>query len=260
MRIPSWLAAALFAMGLALVAFLSPPSVAYAADTPAKPAPEAPAHHFNHPSLSGHLIPLDAIVLIDCKNADGHGDSGTGAVYQPGRVITANHVVSDAKAPTSCTVDNKPATIVWGDDGLDVAILEFDSTGYPLIPVSCAGVKPDQMYLAAGYSLGEDFAIDKLYATGKTMSMTIIDDDGVKHVQPGMAMTDGYLFQGQSGGPVFDLDGHMVGINDAAAPDEPDSLIRLLSDTPLCPKTQSAALNVTIPLVTAPKIVLPATP
>jgi hypothetical protein len=177
------------------------------------------------------------------------GDIGTGTVYQTGRVLTAAHVVRGAKA---CTVDGQPAEVVWEDAGLDMAILKTDTAGYPVIPLSCAGVEPDKLYLAVGYAEGEDFSIDKLWWAGNWTSPSI---EGQR--MPHMAEMQGYLFQGQSGGPVLDLDGSQIGMVNASAQGAPMSLVRTLVDSPLCPKMTPAPAAAVFPGLKLPKLTLP---
>lgn len=133
------------------------------------------------------------------------GGTGSGVVVDSrGFTLTCAHVVEDAHLVTVHfdLGDPVPATVVAVDKTLDLALIKVDMRTPSVVRWSNSST------LRRGdivYSVGFPYGIGKLVSQG-TLS---------GHRDDGMLIVDASLNHGQSGGPLFDGDGCLVGINKA---------------------------------------------
>lgn len=129
-----------------------------------------------------------------------------------GIVITNNHVVKDARTVT-VTLSNGnsyPAKILGTDAKTDLAVLKI-SVGHPLPFVelgSSASVTPGEWVVA----MGNPFGLDGTVTAGivSALGRDIGDGPYDKFIQ-----IDAPINEGNSGGPLFDQRGEVIGINTA---------------------------------------------
>ena len=140
--------------------------------------------------------------------------SGSGFVLtSDGYVVTNNHVVADA---TSVTVklyngDEYDATIVGTDEMNDVALLKIDATGLQAVTIGDSDqIEVGEEVIAIGNPLGElTFTMTAGYVSALDRE---INTDG-KPIN--MLQTDVAINSGNSGGPLFDMNGNVIGITSA---------------------------------------------
>ena len=141
--------------------------------------------------------------------------SGSGFVLtQDGYIVTNYHVIEDA---TSVTVqfkngDKFPAKIVGGEEDNDVALLKIDAQG--LTPVRL-GTSSDlvvgEQVAAIGNPLGEmTFSQTVGYVSALDKPLTMSDGTVINVLQ-----TDTAINSGNSGGPLFNMYGQVIGITNA---------------------------------------------
>lgn len=141
--------------------------------------------------------------------------SGSGFVLtQDGYIVTNYHVIEDA---TSVTVqfkngDEFPATIVGSEADNDVAVLKIDAQG--LTPVRL-GASSDlvvgEQVTAIGNPLGEmTFSQTVGYVSALDKPLTMSDGTVINVLQ-----TDTAINSGNSGGPLFNMYGQVIGITNA---------------------------------------------
>ena len=148
--------------------------------------------------------------------------AGTGFIIaEDGYILTNNHVVSYAVQGgydvTVVTYDGTEydAKIVGADEGNDIAVLKIDATG--LNPVvfadSDATAVGDTVY-AVGNPLGE---LDFTMTTGlvSALDRTITTDES--YVPINMFQIDAAVNPGNSGGPVYNAAGQVIGVVTAKA-------------------------------------------
>ena len=148
--------------------------------------------------------------------------SGTGFVVdKDGHIVTAAHVVErrDARSPSSSQDGTtRKATVLGQDDATDVAVIKIDPSGLTLHPLtlgssSSVGVGDD---VAA---IGDPFGYARSISTGivSGVDRTIKAPNGftVAHA----LQTDAAMNPGNSGGPVLNADGQVIGIADQIATD-----------------------------------------
>jgi len=129
-----------------------------------------------------------------------------------GIVVTNNHVVKDAQTVSVTLSDGTsyPAKIIGTDPKTDLAVLKI-SAGHPLPYVelgSSADVEPGEWVVAMGnpYGLGGTVTAGIVSALGRDIG----DGPYDKFIQ-----IDAPINEGNSGGPLFDQHGEVIGINTA---------------------------------------------
>ncbi len=132
-------------------------------------------------------------------------------ISSDGYVVTANHVVDHATKVQVTTSDGKvyPAHVVGTNSGTDVALLKIDG-GKNFTYVKFAGQKPrvGDWVVAIGnpFGLGNTATAGIVSARGRNINMSTYDN---------YLQIDAPINRGNSGGPTFNMQGEVVGINDA---------------------------------------------
>ena len=140
--------------------------------------------------------------------------SGSGFILtSDGYVVTNNHVVEGA---TSVTVklyngDEYDAEIVGTDEMNDVALLKIDATGLQTVTIGDSDqIEVGEEVIAIGNPLGE------LTFTMTAGVVSALDREINTDGKPiNMLQTDVAINSGNSGGPLFDMNGNVIGITSA---------------------------------------------
>lgn len=165
------------------------------------------------------------VVLIDTVLPYQHGRAaGTGVVLTSnGRVLTNYHVVQGAgsiRVTVAQTGDTYQATVVGSDRSQDVALLQLDdASGLTTITPDTDDVGVGAPVTAVGNAGGTGTlsAADGT-VTGLDASVTAASEDGTSpETLNGMVETDANVQAGDSGGPLFDTQGEVVGIDTAGS-------------------------------------------
>ena len=149
--------------------------------------------------------------------------SGSGFVIsKDGYIVTNYHVIDEASKITVTLVDGKSydATLVGGDEENDIAVLKVDATGLDTVVIGSSDnlVVGDQVY-AIGNPLGElTFSLTGGYVSALDRNVTMSDGRRMNYIQ-----TDTAINSGNSGGPLFDQYGQVVGIVSAKLSNNGDS-------------------------------------
>ena len=138
---------------------------------------------------------------------------GSGFIISPdGYVLTNNHVVDGADEILIKLSDRREleAKVVGTDKESDVALLKITSpTNLPTVPIGDSGkLKPGQWVVAIGSPFGLDHSI-----THGVVSFVGRSNGGADQQYVPFIQTDVPINRGNSGGPLFNLDGQVVGIN-----------------------------------------------
>jgi putative serine protease PepD len=160
------------------------------------------------------------VVAIRAVTPSGQ-DSGTGIVLNDsGLILTNNHVVGEATAlavsPGRSAGISRSATVVGADPDSDLALIKVDPSGLGLKPLKFA----DSSALAVGdpvYAIGNPYGLDETLTRGivSALGREIAAPDGA--AIKGAIQTDAALNPGNSGGPLIDVHGEVVGINSQIA-------------------------------------------
>ena len=131
-------------------------------------------------------------------------------ISQDGYVLTNAHVVADSDEVTVRLADAKrefKAKVVGADRRTDVALLKVDATGLPTVTMGkSADLKVGEWVAAIGSPFGFDNTITAGIVSAK--GRTLPDESFVPFIQ-----TDVAVNPGNSGGPLLNLQGEVVGIN-----------------------------------------------
>ncbi len=138
---------------------------------------------------------------------------GSGFVISSsGLIVTNNHVIKDEKTLTVVLDDGTKLTahVVGADPRTDLALLKIDA-GHPLPYVKLAdsgNVQPGQWVIAMGnpFGLGGTVTAGIVSALGRNIGDGPYDQ---------FIQVDAPINEGNSGGPLFNLDGEVIGVNTA---------------------------------------------
>jgi serine protease Do len=138
---------------------------------------------------------------------------GSGFIVDPaGFIVTNNHVIADAEQITATLSDNTSfaARVVGRDSVSDLALLKIDAKA-PLPAVKWGDsttIKVGDWVLAIGnpFGLGGSVTAGIISATARDIHTGPYDD---------FLQTDAAINRGNSGGPMFDLAGEVIGVNTA---------------------------------------------
>ncbi|MFO1507877.1 MAG: DegQ family serine endoprotease [Lysobacterales bacterium] len=128
-----------------------------------------------------------------------------------GYVLTNNHVVQGADHVTVKLSDRRDfdAKVVGTDPQYDIALLKINATGLPAVSIgNSKSLKPGQWVVAIGSPFGFDHSVTAGIVSAVGRSFGAADQQYVPFIQ-----TDVPINRGNSGGPLFNLQGQVVGIN-----------------------------------------------
>ena len=144
----------------------------------------------------------------------GHGNApmrgqGSGFIVSSDGVILTNaHVVRDAEAVTVKLTDHREYTakVLGSDPRTDIAVIKIDAKNLPTVPLgNSRDIKVGQWVLAIGSPFGFDNTVSAGVVSAKGRSLP--GDGFVPFIQ-----TDAAVNPGNSGGPLFDSQGKVIGI------------------------------------------------
>ncbi len=139
---------------------------------------------------------------------------GSGVILrQDGIIVTNFHVIYEADNINVALWDGRvtQARVIGADEESDLAVLKIDYSGLPTLPSPPTPLLVGDVVLAIGNPLG----------LGKTVTMGIVSATGRSDVNVSvyetLIQTDAAINQGNSGGALVNIDGHIVGLNAAVA-------------------------------------------
>ncbi|MEM9604643.1 MAG: Do family serine endopeptidase [Pseudomonadota bacterium] len=138
---------------------------------------------------------------------------GSGVVISADGYIVTNHHVIDGADSISVSFYNRDehtATLVGSDPRTDIALLKVDTDALtPATLGNSADLKVGQWVIAIGAPFGFDFTATQGIISALSRSLPSRDDSNyVPFIQ-----TDVAVNPGNSGGPLFNTDGDVIGIN-----------------------------------------------
>lgn len=141
---------------------------------------------------------------------------GSGVIIDAseGYVVTNHHVIQDAEKITVRLHDRRTveATLVGSDEGTDIGLLQIEAEDLSELPLGDSDALEIGDFVVA---IGSPFELDQ------TVTLGIVSALGRRSINPvpggyeDFIQTDASINRGNSGGPLVDLEGRLVGINTA---------------------------------------------
>ena len=165
---------------------------------------------------------VDVVSTLGYQNGEA---AGTGQVLtSTGEVLTNNHVIDGATSVKVRDIGNGrtyTAKVVGYNKTKDVAVLQMqNASGLQTVSLSSAGVQAGQKVVAVGNALGKggtpSVATGKVTATGRTITASDEDAGNAEQLH-GLIQTNAGIQPGDSGGPLLNTAGDVVGMNTAAS-------------------------------------------
>ena len=160
-----------------------------------------------------------AVAHIEVQQARrGKGGSGSGFAFTPdGLLLTNSHVVTNARCIRATFADglSHDADLIGEDPHTDVAVLRIGANALPAVAFGVSrSVRVGQIAIAIGNPYGFQHTVTAgvVSALGRSLrsaSGRLIDD---------VLQTDAALNPGNSGGPLVDSRGEVIGLNTAIIP------------------------------------------
>jgi serine protease Do len=127
-----------------------------------------------------------------------------------GYAVTNNHVVENAESVKVTTDDGKiyTAKVIGTDPRTDLALIKVDGTNFPYVKLADDTPRVGDWVLAVGnpFGLGGTVTAGIVSARGRDIGAGPYDD---------FIQIDAPVNKGNSGGPTFDVDGNVIGVNTA---------------------------------------------
>lgn len=143
-------------------------------------------------------------------------------VTSDGYIVTNRHVVEDEYADYIVTTNDGgeyKAQIIFKDQDLDIAILKIEGRGFPYLELGNSDkLEIGQSVIAIGNALGEfKNTVSVGIVSGLGRSIVAGDMMGQRESLSRLIQTDAAINHGNSGGPLLDMKGDVIGINVAVA-------------------------------------------
>jgi serine protease Do len=137
-------------------------------------------------------------------------------ISSDGYIVTNNHVISAGtrtavvESITVTLTDKKEykARVVGRDTASDIAVLKIDATGLPFVRFGDSSRARVGDWVVA---IGNPFGIGSSVTAGIVSALHRVTGQGGAYDR--FIQTDASINQGNSGGPMFDMNGNVIGIN-----------------------------------------------
>lgn len=144
---------------------------------------------------------------------------GSGVIVNSnGYILTNSHVIADGNAKSITVLfengEKLPATILWYDSSLDLAMVKVDKTGLPVAELGDSdALEIGEIAIAIGNPLG--LAFERSVTSGIISGLNRSIQVSANNVIGNLIQTDASINQGNSGGPLLNSKGQVIGINTA---------------------------------------------
>ncbi len=170
----------------------------------------------------GSRFPFGDFFSFPQDETERQEEKGTGfIVSESGLILTNRHVVEDERAEYTVflsTGEEKEADVLARDPVHDLALLKIEGEDFPILEFGDSnGIRRGQTAIAIGNALGElENTVSVGIISGFGRRVTAQGRRGAK-VLDDVIQTDAAINLGNSGGPLLNLEGKVVGVNTATA-------------------------------------------
>ncbi|MCX6344057.1 MAG: trypsin-like peptidase domain-containing protein [Armatimonadetes bacterium] len=159
------------------------------------------------------ISPAVVAVMIYNKSGEREGEGSGVIVSKDGVILTNNHVISGASKMQVTLADGRElqAKSLGGDPTIDLAVLKVNANNLPVAAFSDSdNLQVGQIAIA----IGNPYGFERTVSVGvvSALKRTIPDAD---ESLTNLIQTDARIFPGNSGGPLLDSKGNVIGINTA---------------------------------------------
>jgi serine protease Do len=166
---------------------------------------------------------IRAVIPTGRTNMPGFGSGSGVLISESGEVLTCAHVVDMEGAQLTVRLSDGrswPAKLVGKHSKHDYALIKIDAPNLPKLPVAALGnsgaVRRGDWAVAMGHPLRPNRDNQPTVSVGRVRSVSAkLQADRGRRLYKDVLMHDAPLFSGNSGGPLFDLQGRVVGVNAA---------------------------------------------
>ncbi len=161
---------------------------------------------------------IDGVVTVSVTTNNGSG-FGSGFVYtDDGYIITNYHVIDNAVSIYVLCHDGRelPAELIDGDELSDVAVIRVRNLGIPKLAVGDSdALRVGEGVIAIGTPVDLEYAgtVTQGIVSGVNRTVRLYEDSGLLDKTLQLIQTDAILNHGNSGGPLFNMKGEVIGIN-----------------------------------------------
>jgi serine protease Do len=147
--------------------------------------------------------------------------AGTGFIISSdGMILTNKHVVNTADAQYTVVMNNGKkyeAKVVATDPFNDIALVKIEAKDLPVVELGDSdSLQVGQTVIAIGNTLGEyNNTVTKGVISGLSRTVTAGDGSGQAETLRNIVQTDAAINFGNSGGPLINLAGQVIGVNTA---------------------------------------------
>jgi serine protease Do len=212
-------------------------------------------------AVAAEALPAVVNVTTDIVSPTGSTGQGVGTgfiVRSDGIVVTNCHVVEGATKITVFTSAKNPdrfdGRVIGGDCEHDLAVLKIDGTDLPTLPLgNSSALVLGERVVAVGYALALEGGPTVTAGIVSSLDRTVQVQDpncdvcrNFTRTYSSVIQTDAAINHGNSGGPLLNMQGQVVGINSAGADtaqsigfaiaiDSAKGAIQQAMDSPLAP-------------------------